>query len=225
MRRGHRPTLYELMPVNDESRHSRESSRDVPLRTVRVPLGILAVFGGVVVLLLVVSYGLGYYRGGRSALAKEAIDLRDTMERQARMATISEVDEPGGGSLVRDTPVPAAPVEGAPGAIESPDADPRTPGLNYYVIDHPSRTKAVELVEFCRRHGLEAHLTSTSKGRPKVFVLPGYAPGERTQERFVRLRALIQRVGVLWERRDPGPNSDFSTHYAEKYQPRRPSGT
>ena len=225
MRRGHRPTLYELMPVDDESRHAREPSRDVPLRTVRVPLGILAVFSGVVVLLLVVSYGLGYYRGGRSALAKEAIDLRDTMERQARMATISEVDEPGGGSLVPDAPDPAAPVGSPPGVLESPDSDPRTPGLNYYVIDHPSRAKAVELVEFCRRHGLQAHLTSTSKGRPKVFVLPGYAPGQRSQERFVRLRALIQRVGVLWERRDPGPNSDFSTHYAEKHQPRQKSGT
>ena len=143
------------------------------------------------------------------------------------MNTISEVDEPGGGS----SPPPASDLEARGGLAQTPSSVPavsafaeaRIPGLNYYVIDHPSRGKVRELVEFCRRYGLDAHQTVTRKGSPKVFVLPGYARGERDQERFVQLRERIQRVGVLWDRQDPGQNSDFSTHYAEKYRP-SPSG-
>ncbi|MAJ46381.1 MAG: hypothetical protein CBC35_03585 [Planctomycetes bacterium TMED75] len=228
MRRGNRPTLYELMSTRDEEIPSVPSPVEGSSRTLRIPVGFLLIAGAAVVVLLIGAYGLGFHRGGESVRAMEDLDRRDALERQVRMNTISEVDEPGGGSSR-----PQVSNEEAGGVVSGANpssvpasavfADPRIPGLNYYVIDHPSRGKVDELVEFCRQYGLDAHQTLTPKGSPKVFVLPGYARGERDQERFVQLRERIQQVGVQWDRQDPGQNSDFSTHYAEKYRP-SPSG-
>ena len=232
MRRGHRPTLYELMSSPDEEPLSAPLSSEHGARTVRIPLGFFFVGGALVVVLLVGAYGFGFYRGGESVRALEELDRRDALERQARMTTISEVDEPGGAptgasqdsvvgltGIDLERAIATGHSQQRPADSPTLGGDPRIPGLNYYVIDHPSRGKVAQLVEFCRLYGLDAHQTSTRKGSPKVFVLPGYAPGERDQERFTQLREQIQRVGVLWNRQDPGQNSDFSTYYAEKYRP------
>lgn len=228
MRRGNRPTLYELMSTRDEATPSVPSPVEGSSRTVRVPVGFLLIAGAAVVVLLVGAYGLGFHRGGESVRAIGELDRRDALERQARMNSISEVDEPGGGTsnplasdAVSDSERSGQAPNSAP--IEPTVDEPRIPGLNYYIIDHPSRGKVRELVAFCREKGLDAHQTLTRKGSPKVFVLPGYSPGERDQERFIQLREQIQQVGVHWDRQDPGQNSDFSTHYAEKYLP-SPSG-
>ena len=229
MRRGNRPTLYELMSTSDDDPQVAARAIDGGARTVRVPVGFLFIALAVVVLLLVGAFALGVHRGGSSARALKDLDQRDAFEREARMNTISEVDdpfdEPGGGSSYPDSDSSLeaswAPDRPMDAAIDG--EEPRIPGYNYYIIDHPSRGKATELVQFCRKNKLDAHLTFTRKGSPKVFVLPGYARGERDQERFIRLREQIQRVGVLWNRQEPGQNSDFSTHYAEKFRP-GPSG-
>jgi len=107
--------------------------------------------------------------------------------------------------------------------VETVQVFVREPGMNYYIIDHPSRQKVDELVAFCRQNGLEAHKTLSASGSPKVFVAPGYRAGQSAQPEIVRLREQIRQVGILWERLDPGRNSDFSTRYAEKYRP-SPSG-
>ncbi|MEE2681333.1 MAG: hypothetical protein VX641_03070 [Planctomycetota bacterium] len=231
MRRGHKPTLYELMSPPDDALNSTPLPRDQGTRTVRIPLGFFFLAAGLLVVLLVGAYGFGFYRGGQSMRALEELARQDALERQARMTTVSEVDEPGGGGApvasngAREIPGPADLTVSSSPSQEEPaeglrrQTDPRIPGLNYYVIDHPSRGKASQLVEFCRRYGLDAHQTRTRKGSPKVFILPGYAPGERDGQRFIELRERIQRVGVLWNRQDPGQNSDFSTYYAEKYRP------
>ncbi len=66
---------------------------------------------------------------------------------------------------------------------------------------------------------LDAHSAFNRKGDPKVYVTPGFTSGGSSAEAMVALRARIREVGVLWNRLDPGQNSDFSTHYPEKYQP------
>ena len=231
MPRGHKPTLYELMSPTDDAIQSTPLSRDEASRTVRIPLGFFFLGGVLVLVLMIGAYGFGFYRGGESVRALEEQDRRDALERQARMTTVSEVEEPGGSGLAvesslggsRGRPIDLTASSGGSGdepvsALEG-DGDPRIPGLNYYVIDHPSRGKVAQLVEFCRRYGLDANQTRTRKGSPKVFVLPGYAAGERDGQRFIELRERIQRVGVLWNRQEPGQNSDFSTYYAEKYRP------
>ena len=231
MRRGQRPTLYELMSSPDEVPQNAPLPSAQGARSVRIPFGFFFVGGALVVVLLIGAYGFGFYRGGQSVRALEALDRRDALDRQARMNTISEVDEPGGGitgsaedgpGTVRDPLdqfTAGSQLGDPPSGTQGLGSDPRIPGLNYYVIDHPSRGKVAQLLEFCRLYGLDAHQTRTRKGSPKVFLLPGYAPGERDLERFTELRERIQQVGVLWNRQDPGQNSDFSTYYAEKYRP------
>ena len=97
MRRGHKPTLYELMSSPDEAIQNTPAPGAQAARTVRIPLGFFFLGGAVVVLLLVGAYGFGFYRGGESVRVLEEQGRRDALERQARMTTVSEVEEPGGG--------------------------------------------------------------------------------------------------------------------------------
>lgn len=224
MRRGNKITLYELMHQASETTDVKASTRSKSVaRIVRLPIGFLYVGLVVVVLLLIAFYAYGFHRGQSEMAAKWAQDTIDSAEANRLLGQTREVAVPANvpGEAVSsattntaisdETPVPAT---------TSPvSSDPRRPGMNYYVICHPSRAKVNELVTFCSEHGLAVRSTPNRKGDPKVYVTPGFASGESSGASMVALRARIREVGVLWNRQDPGQNSDFSTHYPEKYQP------
>jgi hypothetical protein len=211
MRRGNnKVTLYELMHQASESNDAKVPGRSDPAaraaRVVRLPIGFLYAGLVVVLLLLIAFYAYGYHRGHSEMAAQWAQDTIDS----------AEAEQP---VTVASTEPPAEPRVDVPTTAPQAAGDPRQPGLNYYVICHPSRAKVDELVAFCGEHGLVVHSIPNRKGDPKVYVTPGFASGESSGERMVALRGRIREVGVLWNRRDPGQNSDFSTHYPETYQP------
>ena len=228
MRRGNnKVTLYELMQqaseTTDAKAPNRSDSAVRSARVVRLPIGFLYAGLVVVLLLLIAFYAYGYHRGHSGMAAQWAQDTIDAAEADRVLEQTREV------SSARVTPEQSAATSSskpsddrrvaAPNTVPRAAADPRQPGLNYYIICHPSRAKVDELVAFCGEHGLVVHSTPNRKGDPKVYVTPGFASGESSGERMVALRGRIREVGVLWNRRDPGQNSDFSTHYPEKYQP------
>ena len=219
MRRTNKVTLYELMQPKQSPGEPRTApSREAPARTLRVPVGFMYIGAAVLLILVIGFYALGYQRGGSAVRSEWELDRVDSARIEQHMQAIAEVDEPGGATsaeLVQSEPIrttttelkrPILPVRTSP-------ADPRQAGWNYYVIDHPSAPKAQELVQFCRDHGLEAYNIPTSKGDPKVFVLPGYQAGGSSAPAIETLRKRIREVGVLWQRLDPRHNSDFSTRY------------
>ena len=230
MKRGSKVTLYELMhqaPGNQESKPSKQP--DPAARFIRIPVGFL--WCGVLILLgcLVGVYLLGYQRGVTQGEIAVAQDIDDSARTDEQLLGVSEVGAgPGSSVPVEQTrptnePERVVEVEDTP-APTNPSGDPRQPGLNYYVISHPSESKAQELVDFCRANDLSAHLIRTDSGSPKVIVTPGYQAGGSSSPEITRLRATIRSVGVLWKRQDPGQNGDFSTYFPEKCPPRAGGG-
>jgi hypothetical protein len=224
MRRGNKITLYELMHQASETADVKASTRSKAVaRIVRLPIGFLYVGLVVVVLLLIAFYAYGFHRGQSEMAAKWAQDTIDSAEANRLLGQTREVTVPAkvpGETVSPATTNTAISDETTVPATTSPvSSDPRRPGMNYYVICHPSRAKVNELVTFCIEHGLAVRIAPNRKGDPMVYVTPGFAPGERSGAPMVALRARIREVGVLWKRQDPGQNDDFSQHYPEKYQP------
>jgi len=239
MRRGSKPTLYELMSTGESQPQSPTPKPEANPRTLRVPVGFLFVVGGVLILLLATVYGIGFNRGEHAGRQLRAQDQQDVLQRQSRMNAVSEVVEPGGAlapvssfepppdqrastvdSVTDPVPVPAS-TPGRVTASETPVRnldDSRKIGLNYYVIDHPSQQKVDQLITFCLDNGLQARRTTTLGGGAKVYVLPGFEPGGSRDPEILRLLDRIREVGILWKRLAPRQNSDFSTRYAEKYK-------
>ena len=234
MKRGSKVTLYELMHQTPGTQESKPSKQPDPTaRFVRLPVGFL--WCGVLIILgcLAGVYFLGYQRGVAQREIAVSRDRDDSARTDEQLLAISEVvvDLPsesipsmGGGAVTSIEPAKKSDTTRTPTAPTAPAGDPRRPGLNYYVISHPSESKALELVDFCRANDLSAHLIRTDSGSPKVIVTPGYQAGGSSSSEITALRATIRSVGVLWKRQDPGQNGDFSTYFPEKCPPRRPGG-
>lgn len=241
MRRGSKPTLYELMSSGESQPQSPTSQSEANPRTLRVPVGFLFVTGGVLILLLATAYGIGFNRGEHAGRQLRAQDQQDVLQRQSRMNAVSEVAEPGGAlapvssfqtssdqnastvdSVTDPTPKPMptpTPARATGSETSAPSLEEsREIGLNYYVIDHPSQQKVDQLITFCLENGLQARRTTTRGGGAKVYVLPGFEPGGSRDPEIIRLLDRIREVGILWKRLAPRQNSDFSTRYAEKYK-------
>ena len=239
MRRGSKPTLYELMSSGESQPQSPTSQSDANPRTLRIPVGFLFVTAGVLILLLATAYGIGFNRGEHAGRQLRAQDQQDVLQRQSRMNAVSEVAEPGGAlapassvqpasaqsastadSVTAPAPTPTpVPVRATPSETFAPSLEEsRKIGLNYYVIDHPSQQKVDQLITFCLENGLQARRTTTRGGGAKVYVLPGFEPGGSRDPEIIRLLDRIREVGILWKRLAPRQNSDFSTRYAEKYK-------
>ena len=232
MRRGSKLTLYELMTQADGNTEAGTATRqESGSRVLRVPMGYAWAGGAILVVLMFVAYLVGFQRGGRSAeasMVQDRIEAEDS-NRLLQQAYEVEPEAPvkeapaltaGSGTPVQETTVASDP---APPPTGVGAGDPRTSGLNYYVICHPSEDKVAELIRFCRSNGLDAHRVSTRNGNAKVIVTPGFPSGGSGSEDILALKTRIRQVGILWKRHDQGQNEDFSTYYAEKYQPRAAS--
>jgi hypothetical protein len=101
----------------------------------------------------------------------------------------------------------------------APGTDPRVPGLNYFVLAHTSTVGGQRIVEFCRRHGLDAHLVPDNNGSLRVVIVtPGFASGDRKSPEIAALESRIRAVGIKF--RDAGSNNrDFGDAYPMKFKP------
>ncbi len=226
MRRGSKLTLYELMSQANGNPEAKAVTRQQSgTRVLRVPMGYAWAGGAVLSILMFGAYLIGFQRGGRSAEASIAQDQMETLDsnrllQQAyEVETVSPPPEVPAATQVSEPPAVKTPVPTVPPAGGTV-GDPRTVGLNYYVICHPSENKVTDLLRFCRANGLDAHRVFTRNGNSKVIVTPGFPSGGSGSEDILALKARIREVGILWKRHDQGQNEDFSTYYAEKYQPR-----
>ena len=233
MKRGSKVTLYELMRQTSGSEEDPPPKSVEPAsRFVRLPVGFLWCGGLLLLAILGGIYLLGYQRGVTEGKLIVSRDLDDSARTDAQLRGVSEVTVARAPEPREDKPPVVEPVVRVdtvdtvtpPRSRETPGGDPREPGLNYYVISHPSESKARELVDFCRENDLDAHIIRTDSGSPKVIVTPGYPAGGSSSPEIHRLRTRIRAVGVLWKRQDPGQNGDFSTYFPEKCPPRGRGG-
>ncbi len=96
-------------------------------------------------------------------------------------------------------------------------ADPRFPGLNYFVLAQVEPERAPKMVQFLREEGLEAYAQKWDNGRfLQVFVLPGFAGGDLKSAEAEMLKKGILAAGRRWKSLASG-NEDFRSHYPRKY--------
>jgi len=212
------PTLYEAMsqspaapratpgrrPRNPDSERPAAATLLTPGRSIRLPVGFAWVGVVLVAGLMIGAYLLGFSRGERAAEASAAtVDA----------ALLEAVQEAG---RVREpVSAPTKPPAGASG-----DADPRIPGLNYWVVMRPRQDRAEEVAGFIRARGLDAIVVkSDTGGLPKVIVLPGFRPGERSTPGVESLMTDLKRIGREFGKASGRTSDNFDSLYPETYRP------
>lgn len=230
-RSSHTP-LYELMTRrrgrgDGDAEPARAAAPEVPDRgprgprwlapgrTVRAPVGYLFLGFGCVLLLLVVAYTIGYWRGGRDLKAEydtQFLEARGGSDSAGRVR--DPLSEPGGsGSPPLEGGERAGPAAG-PGRETSGDepgraphtwgpieSDPRRAGLWYLILAETQPEGAGRLAQYCRDRGLEAYVVVSHNNplRRCVIVLPGLASDAMSDPREQPLREQVYRVGDAWQ--------------------------
>jgi hypothetical protein len=212
------PTLYEAMsqspaaPRATTGNRGRSSDSERPAaatwltpgRSIRVPVGFAWVGAVLVAGLMIGAYLLGFSRGERVA---------ETSAATADAARVEAAQEAG---RVRE------PVSTLPGPLEaaSGDADPRIPGLNYWVVMRPRQDRAEEVATFIRGRGLDAIVVkSDTGGLPKVIALPGFRPGERSSPAVESFMTNLKRIGREFGKASGRASDNFDSLYPETYRP------
>ena len=228
-KRSGRTPLYELMKRrrergDGETAPTRAAGSEepgggaqwfAPGRTVRVPVGYLLLAFAAVVLLLVIVYMIGYWRGGRDMRAEydarflEASSAGDPAQRARDPLTPERQLAPPGGDD-RPSGRPAGSSGGAASGDEPErplrswgpiDSDPRQAGLWYLILAETQREGAERLAQYCRDRGLEAYMVVSHNNplRRCVIVLPGLASDAMSDPRERPLREEVYRVGDAWQ--------------------------
>jgi hypothetical protein len=170
-----------------------------------VSLGQAALLGLGIVVGLSLAFGIGVARGRATASA-------------VRPSEEAPVTVPAAGANPPAASKPAT-ISPASTAIANNNGDPRIKGYRYFVLAHPSSQRAREMVDFCRKNGLDAHLVPDDNAMlRKIIVLPGYKdPSEKSSPEIKALESNIRRVGEKWKASAKG-NQDFAGHYPELFR-------
>ncbi|MHC4428268.1 MAG: hypothetical protein ACYS0D_06650 [Planctomycetota bacterium] len=207
----------------------------------RIPTGWLLLCAAVILIVVSGAYMFGYLRGEGRAQASYENEWLDTEAAAWRIPPPEDepivvnppMARPAPAQASEETRQPepeprAAPPETAittadPTAAfvvepNSPTADPREAGLNYFVLIHTTRANAIKLATFWRDHGLDAFaIKPPNLNLYKVVVLPGHRGGERNAEDVKALERHIKDVSQKW-RLQVNPRDDLG-YYLEKYNP------
>lgn len=196
-----------------------EESPAIP-RAVRVPMGYLFLAGAGVVALVVMGYLLGYSRASSATRDME----RDSAQRELESAVQDplleqspvnpnllaggEGESVGAAGATNETRRPAEPRSGG---------DPRTPGMNYFVVARDLPEEAQRAVEFLESNGVPAMVAPS--GNPNLRLVVALRPftGEEIRAgEHLSFRARIQSLGRIWKRDHDGA-ADWADAYPAKY--------
>ena len=240
-RRG--PALYELVRVRPRGGPFAEGTpqyaprEDEPedqsgtwwmgSRIIRLPVGYVFLAIGLGIVLLFGGYFVGYQVRDREISGERTRDARADLDGISDPTLDNVPPQPGlldglngrGGAENR-----ASEAQNAGGARPNPYLiddwmdDPRTSGMNYFIVATQPPEEADRAAEFLAERGLEVvRLPVDNGGLAMVVVLEGFAPGETTSSRKRQLEARIKRLGREYQR-DHGGGTDFESAYLRKYR-------
>ena len=240
-RRG--PALYELVRVRprggpfsegqpqytakDEEAETSEGAWWKGSRIIRLPVGYVFLAIGLGIALMFGGYFVGY------AVRNREIEAAATREAREDLAGISDPtlrNVPEAEGLLRGfeegapSEKPAREPRNPDGSLPNPyliddwTDDPRTSGMNYFIVATQPPDEANEAAAFLAGRGLEVvRLPVDNRGLAIVVVLEPFAPGEVGSIRARQLEARIKRLGREY-RRDHGGGTDFESAYMKKYR-------
>lgn len=189
-------------------------------------LGVLAA----AIAVAVIAYFVGVSRGerlGRAAVLAEREEDSQLAEsaRPAVPQPIAGGESAGGGESGNRPSTGANGFAAAGGAEEvalppvTDGADPRQPGLNYFILATVADPSARAIADYCRSQGLDARVVKMDNGRfSEVIVLPGFPASERSGPLVKELEARIRKVGVRYKAAGRG-NPDFGDMYHKLHRP------
>ncbi|RPG17606.1 MAG: hypothetical protein CBB69_007130 [Phycisphaera sp. TMED9] len=228
------PTLYEAMSQSTPSSASSgarggrgtDSERPsasallTPGRGIRFPVGFVWIGLAGVIGLVVATYLFGFSRGERAAGARQAATLSAELE-AAREA--GRVREPAQTAVPgrQDPPVIPEAAVGSKPSENRRNADPRVPGVSYWVVMRPRPDRAEEVAAFIRENGRgldAAVIPSDTGGFPKVIVLPGFRSEERSTPRIESMKDEILRIGRAFGKQTGGKGEPFADLYPETFK-------
>ena len=225
------PTLYEAMsqsaPVSSPTagRGSRSVDSDRPSasalltrgRGIRMPVGFVWIGLAGVIGLAVGAYLFGFSRGERTAGTRQAATLSAKLEAASEAGRFRE-PAPNTSSEVRDQPQSRAETTSSNPSEARRNADPRVPGLSYWVVMRPRPDRAEEVAVFIRENGQgldAAVIPSDTGGFPKVIVLPGFRSSDRSTSRVESMKDEILRIGRAFGKETGGKGEPFADLYPE----------
>jgi hypothetical protein len=84
----------------------------------------------------------------------------------------------------------------------------------------PRQDRAEEVAGFIRGQGLDAMVVkSDTGGLPKVIVLPGFRPGERSTPAVESLMSDLKRIGREFGKASGRTSDNFDSLYPETFRP------
>ncbi len=234
------PVLLELVrdsPRPQSSASSSAPTQDEPTpgsgmlnwagRTVRVPAGYLFVVIAVIAAVGLLGYTIGYGRASQIAEQQRARELgavvNDPLDSGPPDLNLApRPEEPPVQSTLATSEgaeqQPAdAPAQPPAQSEQSTSGDPRTEGLNYYVLVRDLPAEGDRLVAWLDSRGVPAMTEPVSGGLVKVIVLDGFERGQASSARALSFKQHLRELGARWKRDHRG-SSDFSDLYLEKHR-------
>lgn len=239
-----RPVAQPARPATGAFASPGATPSGPPLRVLRVPIGFVWIAAGAALLIAVIAYVAGFNHASAREAGRRASSIDRAVDGSggagpAIADPLAAQPEAGRGGTRGAKPEETAPKpadkgpararsgdaasggggNAAPTASADPrQADPRQKGWYYFVVAHPSISRAGEMVQFLRDNGLDAHVVRDHNGDlRKVIVLPGFAKQEdRSSPQVKAFRAKLLEVGLKWEKAARN-NQNFGQAYAEPY--------
>lgn len=206
-------------------------------RTIRVPAGYIFVVAAVILASGIFGYVIGYGRAKdvvkrEAAQEKAQLSVTDPLDSgpPTLNLTAPRIEEPrvesrlpvnqnspaNTGDSTTETVDAGAVVEPAAAAPQASD-DPRTAGLNYYILVRDLPAEGERLVDWLGSQGISAMTEPVSGGLVKVVVLDGFERGQASSARALSFKQYLRELGARWKRDHRG-SSDFSDLYLEKHR-------
>ncbi|MDG2021238.1 MAG: hypothetical protein P8J59_04750 [Phycisphaerales bacterium] len=191
-----------------------------PGRGIRFPVGFFWIGLAGVIGLVVATYLFGFSRGERAAGARQAATLSAELEAAREAGRVREPVQARDPER-RDPPPTSGTITGPKASKTRKNADPRVPGLSYWVVMRPRPDRAEEVAAFIRENGRgldAAVIPSDTGGFPKVIVLPGFRSEDRSTPRIESMKDEILRIGRTFGKQTGGKGEPFADLYPETFK-------
>jgi len=207
----------------------------VASRSIRIPAGYMFLALAGLIAAALTAYTLGFSRGKSSERADRiqaeppiSAPFDTPTEPSSALPSPGASRQPTTSAQPQRTPnQPANTPANTPNTIDphkpatstASSSDPRTPGLNYFIIARLSPPDAQKAADYLSSNGVAASVVpSDNLNFRHVVSNRGFSPSELRGPEYQKLLADIKRVGRAFKKATSSP-TDFADAYPSKFNP------